>query len=206
MLLGIILFFVLSTLTRNDFYGNQLILFMTIYIIGSYFGKYKDTFFNEKRNCILVMLSMIILTICSIISIDLLGIKFSVLSSYSTYFLKINSILVLLLSISIFNLFANKKENNNNIINTISKCVLGVYLISDNYFIRSILWTDILKVSTFVDKWYLFGYMILSVLIVFIVCIIIEWIRSHTIEKLFSKIYDSIYNKISNKSKEVTNM
>ena len=203
LLVGLLLFSILPTFTTKDFYGNELIQLMLFYSIGAYFGKYNDTFFSKKKNCILVLFSMIVIILGSIVCIDLLSLKFSVLVKHSTYLLNRNSIFSILLCIALFNLFVNKKPFSNNIINGISKNVLAVYLISDNYLIRKILWTDILKVSLHVDKWYLFGHMILSVLIVFIVCIIIEWIRSHTIEKLFSKIYDGIYNKISYKSKKV---
>lgn len=50
IILSVFLFFFLSTLTTMDFYGNEIIYFVTFYSIGAYMSKYRDNYFFRKNN------------------------------------------------------------------------------------------------------------------------------------------------------------
>ncbi len=192
---GILLFSIINTLSTQNFYGNELIQFILFYSLGAYLNKYKDNFFSKKKNSLITMIISIIILISSVIIMDLLGTKYSIFGSHSTYLFRRTSIICILLGTSIFSLF-NLKETHNKFINILSSSVLGIYLISDNNYIRKVLWTDILKVYSYIDKPSLIIHMIISVLGICIICLLIDLIRKHTIEKLISKLYDYIESKI----------
>jgi len=189
-LICIIIFYFLSTLTTSDFYGNQLIQFFSLYIIGAFIGKYKYNILNNKSKCLLLCLSSLLIIVISIISFDLVGTKYSVIGEHSNYLLNRNSIVALMFSIGLFGYVINIKEKNNQFICSLSKYVLGVYLIHDNYYIRALLWTSIFNIKTIINSKMFFLYFVLIVLLIFIVCILIEWIRFNLIDKLLIKIYD----------------
>jgi len=193
--IGILLFSIINTLTGQNFYGNELIQFILFYSLGAYLSKYKDNFFSKKKNSLITVLITILILISSVIIIDLLGTKYLVFRSYSTYLFKRTSIVCILLGTSIFSLF-NQKETHNKFINILSSSVLGVYLISDNSHIRKVLWINILKVCNYVEKSSLIIHMLISVLLVYIICLLIDLIRKHTLEKLISKLYDHLELKI----------
>ena len=131
----------------------------------------------------------------SIVILDIIGIKNNLIGNNSFYLLSRNSIFAILFSISIFNFFINFNQKNNNVINSISKYVLGVYLISDNYLIRKYLWTSIFNVSKYAKTNYLLIHMILCIFIVFVVCILIDFIRYNSVEKLNTYIIEKLMRR-----------
>ena len=196
--LSLFLFSVLYTLTTKDLYGNELIQLIIFYIIGAYFGKYEDNIFKKKKiNILLLSLSAFIL-ITSVIIFDIVGTKIPIISEHSTYFFNRASIILIIFSISLFNIFANKKNFSNKYINNISSCVFGVYLISENSHIRHIIWDDIFKVKDYVMSNFLIIHLIITLFIILIVCILIDWIRKQTLEKLYNKYIDNKINNIQN--------
>lgn len=212
VLTGLIIFSFLSTITTKKYFANELIQFILFYSIGAYLSKYKNNIFNnQKLNKIILIISSLIL-ISSVIFFDIVGTKVNLFNQNSVYLFSRTSIISIAFAVSLFNIFINKKEKNNTHINSISTCVFGVYLIFDNNYIRNILWSDILKNKNYINSIFLVPHMIISVAIVFIICIYIEYIRkfildniyekhiSNYIEKLQLKL-ENTFNKICNKFK-----
>ena len=189
-------FLLLKTITFQEIYVNQFFQFILFYIIGSYFKKYNDNFFSNRKNNIIVLISSILVLILSVIVFDFLGIKITMFGKHSTYLFARTSPIAILCAISIFNLFIFKKPFYNNFLNGISSSVLSVYLISDNYYIREILWSDMLKVYHYIYSSFLPIHLLVSVLLIFILCVMIDYLRKKTFEKLVAKMYDFISSKI----------
>ena len=196
LIISLILFSVFPTLTAQSFYGNELVQFILFYSIGAYLKKYKNNFFSNKKNAWLMIIGCSMIIIASIIVFDLLGTHWDIFGKYSNYLLNRNSIVSIALSVSVFSLFTKKKPFTNNIINTVAGCTFGVYMISDNCYVRHVLWTSILNIPSFANSPILFLHLICSVLVVYSICSVIEFIRLNTLERLFSSVYDSIEQKI----------
>jgi hypothetical protein len=104
--------------------------------------------------------------------------------------------LAILFCIGLFDIFSRKKEFECKTINIISSLIFGVYLISDNNYIRPILWRDIIKSINYIHKPYLILHLLISVFIIIIVCLIIEAIRKYLIEKTIFKKLDLFIDKL----------
>lgn len=199
-LVMLVLFSLLPTLTTKMDYGNELIQFILFYSLGAYFYKYDLSLLNKKNNKILLVITSIILFF-SVVIFVLLGSKISFFNDVSIYLFNRDSIIAILFSISLFNIFINRSEFNNKYINLIGSCTLGVYLIHDNPYLRHFLWMKVFKNSDYVYSNYLFVHLLISVLIVFIVCIIVEYARKNLIEKysyrFISSKVDMLYKKIT---------
>ena len=193
IVISLLIFSILHMITTSDYYGNELIQFILFYSLGGYLKKYNNNIFSRKYKLLLIVTSLLL--IISVIIFDLIGIKINIVAIHSSYFYSRSSIISILFSVSLFILFLNMKINNR-IINYISQYILGVYLISDNNYVRNILWSNILQVENYVNSPLLIFHMISSVLLVFIICIIIDFIRKATLEKLIDKMYDYLKNKI----------
>lgn len=119
---------------------------------------------------------------------------------YNIYFFvsDSNKILALLTAITTFMWFKNMKFNNSKWTNTIASSMFGVLLIHANSgTMRQWLWKDTLQnANHYGDNHYIL-YALISVLAVFTICIIIDQIRIHTIEKYTLKSIDKILNKYS---------
>lgn len=192
--LEIATFSILPIVTNNDFYGNELIQFIMFYSIGGYIRLHiseLDAKF-KKTNMYLLFLSIFFLAF-SIIIFDVLGIKYDFFLNKSSYFFQRNSPITLMLAVSLFNIFVFTKPKYNKIINELSSLTFGVYIIHDNKYIRTIIWSKIFKISNYVNCWYMIFHLIGCVALIYIVCSVIEGIRKNTIEKsLFVKLDDKI--------------
>lgn len=119
---------------------------------------------------------------------------------YNVYFFVCdsNKILALLTAICSFMWFKDMKIEYSKWINTIASSMFGVLLIHANSdTMRHWLWRETLQnANHYGDNHYIL-YALISVVTVFIICIIIDQIRIHTIEKYTFKQIDKILNKYS---------
>ncbi len=192
-----LIIFILGTITNTLYYFNELVQLIVFYSIGAYFKKYPDNKLNNKNLNIRLLILSVIFLILSTIGIYLLASKYDVYKEYSLHFYNRTSILSIIVAIAMFNIFILKKKKSNKYINFISKYVLGVYLISDNNYVRKIIWTELLNVPKYVFSHYLIIHMFFSIIIVFIVCITFDFIRKNTIERLYMPIIKKIDRKFS---------
>lgn len=109
-----------------------------------------------------------------------------------------NKILALMTAICSFMWFKNLKINYSKWINAIASSMFGVLLIHANSnTMRHWLWKDTLQnANHYGDNHYIL-YALISVIAVFIICIIIDQIRIHSIEKYTFKQINKILNKYS---------
>lgn len=107
---------------------------------------------------------------------------------------------MLALSMVIFMFFKNLKIPDNKIIPFISKATFGVYLIHINTHLRTYLFKSILKIQNYynANTLKLIGYILLSSLGIFVVCVIIDTLRRIILEKNLFKInfLDKYFDKI----------
>ncbi len=198
------IFSVLTTLTTSNYYGNELIQFCFFYSIGAYLKKYPDNFFANRKNCIKIIIISSLIIILSIILFDIINIHKTPLKIRSIYLLSRTSPFTIMISTSLFCLLAYKKTYENKIINFISRLIFGVYLISDNRYLRPIIWKNIFKNKLYINSPYLFLHLIVSVTLIIIVCLLIELIRQLLIENKIFIYIDQIYDKVQEKVKRKT--
>lgn len=213
---GILLFSIVPTITNKLTFDNDrgfsLPSFVLLYFIGAYFRKYPidktklfEKFSKNKQvvTVALVFIGSVIFNFLlhrfghSLNHGEIIGeIRKVIVNSTFAY----DNPLLLLSSVSYFLLFYYIRFQSK-FINNIGKLVLGVYLIHEqfifnDFFYRYFGFADILgngwKVSKSLS---VFIPMFATSIFIFIVCLIIEWIR----QKLFKFIYD---RKLSTKLRE----
>lgn len=136
--------------------------------------------------------------------LDLLSNYFSAFVGKYSFFYGRGSILVIAIAYALFKYFTNIKSYENKFINIVSSCTFGVYLIHDNNYMREFLWGNIFDNSKYAESDYLIVHFILSVIIVYVACTVIEYIRKYVLEKYVFKntinrlnsLADSIYSKL----------
>lgn len=211
-LIGLVLLLqvIIPTFTTSNLNFSNFIWFITLYIIGAYFRLNKETVLNHRKGNLLVLSGSVLTLLLAVISFDWLSISNAQLGSYATWFAGLNKLPAVAISISLFVLFKNWQLPYNKGINSIATTTLGIYLIHDNPFVRSVLWTKILKSNTFLHSPYLIVHCLLSVVAIFIIACLIDKIRQYTIEKWFMKFIDYIehtqqkrFHQIKEKWKQV---
>ncbi len=199
MYLLIILVSIIPTiLIGAPFISSNLIWFVVLYIIAAYIQKYKINYDNNKK--LLISIIAIFLIIFAISVIAAVPLKLGEEYESFTYFNKMNCLPMLALSMVIFMFFKNLKIPDNKIIPFISKATFGVYLIHINTHLRTYLFKSILKIQNYynVNTLKLIGYILLSSLGIFVVCVLIDTLRRIILEKNLFKIncLDKYFDKI----------
>lgn len=169
---------------------NYVSWFCVLYFIASYIRLYG---FLPKLNtakwggitCLMVILS--ILSVLYMAYKQSLGLP---RWAYS-YVADSNTLLAVATAVSSFMFFKDLKMKHHKWINTIAASTFGVLLIHANSdTMRQWLWKDTLHNA---EKYYtpdVCLYAVISVLCVFFICIIIDYIRIHTVEKWTFKVID----------------
>ena len=189
VLIGI--FSIIPTIISSSSIYSELAWFITVYCIGAYIRLNGNKYFkNLKLNlCIfiigyvIVISSIILFSIYKIMPIQRFG--------------QLNKLPIVIISINLFLIFLNIKVMNNKIINTISQCTFGVYLIHEHYLMREFLWKYLFNASRITSSLKLIMYAVAVTFIVYIVCTMIDVIRENLIEEPVFKLIDKI--EIKNK-------
>lgn len=183
---------------------NYVSWFSVLYFIASYIRIYPKKIFSNTKFWGIATSITLIISILSIIA----GIY---VSSYigrdiSHYFVSdSNTFLAVALGLSSFLYFKNLKMKNSKFINTVSSTCFGVLQIHANSdAMRLWLWGTVLNnVGAYYSK-YTILHMVLSVVVVFAGCSVIELLRIKFIEKPFFKFWDKNAEKYAVKLKTIS--
>ena len=188
----------------NGMIGSTLtpigvILFIYLYIVGGYIKLYEIKYFENKKvkNIVKIVLGYVILT-----GLVLLGKKMEQYDAFWNkifeYYREVNSIFILIPSISLFYIFKELKLGCNKIINYLASISLGVYLFHESNFMRYRLWQEIITVEkiesvpgNFVTA------LVGSIVAFYAITAVIEFVRINFVERFVMK--SRILNKCLDK-------
>lgn len=180
----ITLWSIVPTFTAGSVYFSYLGWFISLYIIASFIRLHDNGTFNKKK-MIYVFISSYSLIILSIIVLNIIGETFPFVLDHTTYFSNINNLLILISTISLFQIFNYTNIPSNKIINKLAQSMFAVYLIHDNVFMREFLWQRVFVFDSSISQLGLLLYSFLSSLIVFMLCIIVSMLLSRSIKKIY---------------------
>lgn len=167
---------------------NYITWFCVLYFISSYIRYYGLINKYESKHWGGLAILSILAAICSVL---ILLIKEKT-SSYDMYRFVVdsNAVFAVLVSVTSFMFFLTLRIYNYKLINKIAASTFGVLLIHANSdTMRQWLWNDVLKVDRMYYSDYTCIYATCNVFLIFCVCIVIDYVRIHTIERwIFKKI------------------
>lgn len=195
LLLGLclIIFSILPTiLIKVNF--SYVSWFMVIYLIGSYLRLYPPHWSSNRKKVSLGLTGCMLLSFTSVWG----GAQtFTLINKNLSYFLvsDSNKPLAVLTAVFAFLFFKNLKFGYSKIINTIAASAFGVLLIHANSdTMRQWLWRDTLNnAGHYAGNIYLHA--VASVLAVYAICTLIDFVRIQLLEKPAFKLLDSKLNK-----------
>ena len=192
-----ILWIVIPTFTLQTMYGNALLEFIMLYIIGAYFRMYPQNILSTKsrRYCLLIISGFLLFL--STFVLDYLGKKNDMFSGKGIMFFERNSPLIVGIAVGLFTIAIYHKPFYNRFINILGACTFGVYLIHDNPAIRKIIWIDLFHNAEYFSSPLLPIRIIGCMLLVFSVSSLIEYIRISYIEKHLLGISYKLLDKAS---------
>ena len=164
----IVMWSVIPMLTIKDFQANALSEFLLLYSIGGYIRKFSlfDSFSSKKWFALWFAFTFI--TFLTSLILLFIGRRFDIADTHSTYFYGRTNLLTIGRAICFFMFFLKLKMKNNYIVNMLSSEMFGVYLLHDNYLMRTVLWKDIFHNSSYQSSIGIIPYSIIVTLIVFL--------------------------------------
>ena len=181
-------------------FSTNLTDMLILYFIGAYLRKYEDNIFNNNIHKIKWIITIVIfLMILSIIALNILSIRIPLLYDHTVHFLVRKSPLSIILAVSLFVFYNNKKTKNNKFINKVASLSFGIYLIHAHPLIIGRLWSDVFHVQNYMNSLLLIPHLVFSTAIVYLICALIEYIRQFAYNKLLEKRIKVFANKIEEK-------
>lgn len=192
LLILIICFSIISILpdvyTLDSSHGYGIIWFVCLYLIAGYIRIYdipKKLIADKKGYLLLLYFIFAIIVTIGMLALDFVG-TYLGKGTLMDKFIQYNNIFVLMESIALFMFFKQLNIKNTKIIKIvefIAPLTLAVYLIHEQSQLRTVLYDKILHTEICYHNPYGIFIMIGTVLVIFIVCIIIEFMRQKILQK-----------------------
>ena len=199
LVLMLLLWSVIPTLTKQHMYATELPQFLLYYCLGAYFRMYPENCF---RKCWVrwaaALGSMAVLYGLTVV----LGYweRFTPEAfGASARFYDRNSLLILTAAVGLFTLAVYARPFKNDFINAVAGCTFGVYLIHDHPLVRELLWKDWLHWGHYFTSGSFIPRLIGSVVLVYAVCTAVEWLRQKTVAKPMEAAIDSLLSRLLKK-------
>ncbi len=191
-------FGIINSNTETFLFYNRFIWMIVMYLIGSYIRLYNIK--NLKSKSLIIAIITFAFMILSIFFIYKFG---KIIRLEPAYFWQPNSIPMLILSISIFEIFINIKIPYSKIINMLASTTFGIYLLHDGP-LANYIWKVIFRTKKALNSRFSIIYIIYSALIIFFAGALIDLIRQFIEKHTVNKFLDSkCYNKISKQLKKM---
>ena len=183
-------------------YMNYVSWFSVLYLFSSYVRLYPNKYFSNTKLWGWLTLCFIAISAFSVVAGAWMLARFNMQLIY--YFVAdSNTFLALMTGLSSFMYFNNVRIPNSRLINTIAASTFGVLLIHTNSdLMRQWLWVDVLdNVGTYGKSWMPL-HAVGSVLAIYLICTLIDYLRIRFIEMPFFRLWDRYYDKAAAKFKK----
>lgn len=195
LVIMMVLWSIIPTFTQMSMLGSELPQFLFFYLLGAYLRKYTDHALSMPKFRRWLIGCSAVLLLASSMVLRFFNDCIWPFSIFETWFYGRSSIFVIGLAIGMTAAAVYHKPWSNKIVNRISSCTFGVYLLHDNPFIREILWPVWMNNDAYYDSKTLIFRIFLSVVIVYAGCVFIELVR----QKLFAKPLEYLIEKACGK-------
>ncbi len=199
LLLCMFMYVIIGTIPGFSVTMNYVSWFIVLYFIGSYIRMYDKMIFSNTRFWGWCAALTLLVSIVSLVGMTYVGTRLHL--NIGFWFLAdSNKLLAVALALSAFMFFKNVKMNNSKFINTVAASCFGVLMIHANSdTMRKWLWQDVLdNVGMYNSSWMVI-HAVCSVLAIYILCTMIDYLRIRFIEKPFFKFWDKHWNKFKDK-------
>lgn len=187
------IYVIFGTVFGKNINMNYVSWFAVLYLIASYIRLYPKKIFDSKKFWGFMTILTMLVSLSSIIFFAWLGKE-----RFDPYYLlqDSNKIFAVLTALFAFMFFKNLKFKSA-FVNAVAASCFGVLLIHENSeSMRKWLWVDVLNnVKMYSSQW-LIVHAAASVIVIYIVCTIIDYLRIKFLEKPFFYLVDQYIDKI----------
>lgn len=193
--LMIIIYVLFGTVPFLSVNMNYVSWYMVLFFTASYIRLYPRALFENTKfwgltSAICVSLCCLSVVVCAFLS------QSSGRNVAYMFVADSNTLLAFLTGISSFMFFKNLKLKPSRFINTVSSTTFGILLIhTSGDAMRRWLWQDVLKNPDVFGTNWVYLHAVLSVVLVFVICFFIDYLRICFVEKPFFAFWDKHFEK-----------
>ena len=169
---------------------RDLLWFVFLYCISGYLRRYNSAEKQKAGTWLTIGTGLLLLSFGY--AVVLLNFLVRYQERYETAYFQTWQILMLLTAIPLLLGFVRLKVKNNALINKMAAASFGIYLIHDSNYVRYFLWRDLLKSVAYRDSAALIPYAIAMVMLVYLVCLALENVRSALLNSTFSGLSQNV--------------
>lgn len=184
----IVMWSIIPLIPYGNVYGAELAQFLMFYCIGAYIRLYPESKINNKK------LAVIGLFVCAAV---LWGGSCVILTYFpqkgNAYLFARTSLVIIGIAAFLLIILINMKPTYNVLVNRVAGAMFGVYLIHDNPYVREFLWKRVFVVEDFIHSRYLIVHMMISVVAVWVICTIIDIVKTKVIDKPVHALINKVF-------------
>lgn len=136
------LYSIIALVVGQAYFYSELVGFIVIYFAVAYMKGYlQETSRHFRTNLLLFLLCVLLLAVL-ILATNLLGLRYKIFSDQLLRWSRFSNLLIVVMSLSLFNLFRGLRLNSG-LINRIASYSLPVYLLHENILFRSRIKADL---------------------------------------------------------------
>lgn len=175
---------------------NYVSWFIVVYLFGAYIRIYDNEILSNVRLWGISTVIVFVVSILSVIAVTWGRVHFGI-SVNSYYFVSdSNKVLAVALAITSFLFFKNLRIRYNQFINTVAASTFGVLMIHANCdAMRRWLWQDVFHNVTVYSLTWMPVLVILSVVCVYILCTVLDYIRISFVERRVLNLWDTCWKQ-----------
>lgn len=200
---SILLLHIAGTFRAVNYLGDSCSIdhFFVVYSLGGYIKKYGIRLKKYSwRTLFFLSLSLLLLSV-AVLNVTGVLIKKDDFIDHALFFTSGSSFLSVMTMTFLFLWIINSVPFYNRLINSMSRSVVGIFLIHNNPLLHKIIWNKVFPNANYISSNLLPIQCILKIFAVFFVCLIIDQLRLLTIDKAFQKFPDKNGETIGTKLK-----
>lgn len=191
---------IIASIPKLSVTMNYVSWYIVLYFIASYIRLYPKKIFDNTAFWAIMAIASFVLSAVSVVVCLFFkqGAYFFVSDS--------NKLLAVITGLSMFMFFKNVNIKNSKLINAIASTTFGVLLIHANSeTMREWLWKTVLKNVDMYYSEYFYVHAVISVIVIFAICSLLDLLRIQLLEKPFFKWWSKKEDKIIEKYKKIEN-
>lgn len=184
-----------------QFKARNFMLFIFLYVLISYYRWYMELF-SIRTSAIAFFVGVALFTL-PILALQVFGwvSHINALRLHSAAFAGAAKLPAILIAFGMMNI-GIQKHFQSVVINKVASTTLGIYLIHEDPFVKSILWGHHINTESFINDPWRDGLMVIGcILAAYVACFGIDWLRqalfSLTVDRRKGAWFDKLWNKIS---------
>lgn len=191
VILCLFIYTLIPSFAKGNVTFNYITWFVVLYFVASYLRLYPKPWFENLKLWGGLAIFVLLLSWLSVVALAVIGIKMDIRGIYYFFVADSNKILAFLTALCSFMFFKNLNIRYSKFINSVAASTFGVLLIHANSdTMRKWLWKDVLNNTSFYHSPLLVIHAISSVIGIYIICTLIDWLRIRLIENPLLKIYE----------------